>query len=67
MNVGELREFLDRYGADDDVVVVAATLADGSVIGAQQLNVGTDQGGEDGEGIQVVIGWEDGTEYIERP
>lgn len=31
-------------------------------IGVDELNVGTDQGGRDGEGIEVVIDWEPGAE-----
>jgi hypothetical protein len=65
LTVQELRAFLEECG-DDDLVVVRATLADGSVLGADDLRVGTDQGGPDGEGIEVVLEWEPGAEVITR-
>lgn len=63
LTVQELRALLENFG-DDDLVVVRATLADGSVLGVTDLCVGTGQGGSDGEGIEVVLDWEPGAEVI---
>lgn len=61
LTVADLREFLDGCHPDD-VVVVQATLGDGSALGVRELTVGTGQGGEDGNGFEVVIDWEPGDE-----
>lgn len=66
MTVAELRTLLEECD-DNDVVVVAATLGDGSVIYVTELNVGTRQGGPGGEGCEVVIDWEPGAEGLMRP
>ncbi len=42
LTVRDLREYLKNC-QDDDRVVVAATLADGAVLGVVDLDVGTDQ------------------------
>jgi len=65
LTVGELRAFLENC-ADDDVVVVSGSLGDGSVVRVEDLNVGTDQGGPDGRGIEVVLDWEPGSESLTR-
>ena len=51
---------------DDDLVVIAATLSDGAVTGVRDLLLGTDQGGVDGEGFELVVFWEPGTEEATR-
>lgn len=66
LTVADLRHYLDGCG-DDDLVVVFTTLDDGSVLSVRELDVGTDQGGSDGEGVEVVTGWEPGDELIPRP
>lgn len=66
LTVARLQSYLATCDPNDKVVV-AATLGDGTVIGADDLNVGTDQGGPDGEGFEVVIDWEPGSEIITRP
>lgn len=66
LTVAHLRRYLDGC-QDDDPVVVFATLDDGSVLSVRELDVGTDQGGNDGEGVEVVIGWEPGDETVTRP
>lgn len=63
LTVADLRQFLEKC-QPHDIVVVTATLADGSVIDVRDLNIGTDQAGTDGEGIEVVIDWEPGTEVV---
>ena len=54
MTFAHLRRYLDGC-RDDDLVVVFATLDDGSVLSVRELDVGTDHGGNDGEGVEVVI------------
>jgi hypothetical protein len=66
LTVRELRDVLATCG-DDDLVVIAAALSDGAVIGVRDLLVGTDQGGIDGEGFELVVSWEPGTEVVTRP
>ena len=66
LTVAALRRYLAAC-SPDDVVVVEATLADGSVIGVRNLNIGSGQGGRDGEGVEVIIDWEPGEEAITRP
>ena len=43
LTVGELRSFLGQCD-DNDLVVVEATLADGSVLGVRELRAGAGQG-----------------------
>ena len=66
LTVSELRQVLDTCLPDDEVVV-AATLADGSAISVRELDLGTGQGGPDGECIDLVISWEPGAEAVARP
>jgi hypothetical protein len=66
LTVSDVRQFLDTCGPDDDVVV-AATLADGTVLGVRELGISTGQGGPNGEGFEVVIEWEPGAEVVIRP
>jgi hypothetical protein len=63
LTVERLRRYLDHCKPTDPVVV-SATLADGSVLGVSDLNVGTGQGGPDGESVEVVIDWEPGAEVV---
>lgn len=48
-------------------MVVSATFADGTVVGVRDLELGTDQGGSDGEGIEVVISWSPWAEAVTSP
>jgi hypothetical protein len=63
LTVAALRRALGQCQPDDEVVL-QATVADGSVIGVHELDFGFDQGGPNGEGVEVVIGWEPGAEVI---
>lgn len=66
ITVRELREYLVSCDGHEEVVI-EATLADGTAIGVRELDVGFGQGGSDGEGIEVVIGWDSGSEITTSP
>jgi hypothetical protein len=66
MTVGELQAFLASFMSDDQVWI-QGTLADGTVIGVRDIDVTSDQGGRDGDGVEVVLGWAPGAEVITPP
>jgi hypothetical protein len=66
LTVADVLQFLNTC-RPEDLVVVQATIADGAAIGVRDLTLATDQGGSDGEGVEVVIGWEPGAEVLTRP
>ena len=66
LSVAALQAFLAGCEADD-LVVLEATLADGTAIGVYKLEVGTGQGGDDGQDLDVVLSWQPGAEVLTPP
>jgi hypothetical protein len=66
LTVAALLDYLSSCDGDE-LVVVEATLGDGTALGVQDVSVGFGQGGPDGNGTEVVIMWDPGAEVMTRP
>ena len=66
LTVAALRKY-PAHCEGDEHVVIAATLSDGTAFGVEEVTIGFDQGGPDGDGTEVVISWELGAEITTSP